>query len=81
MEKIVEHLKRENDLLRAMRPAKRASEMDIVGSLFSIKFAGDQVELYIEDDEWFHYKCSFHRSWLKDLAAVAERGSCEGEFK
>ena len=29
-----------------------------------------QVELYIEDDGDFHYKCVFDANWLKSLARV-----------
>lgn len=40
----------------------------IVGELFALSFVeGDQVELYVEDDGHYHYKCSFNKFWLHDL--------------
>lgn len=56
------------------RTPVRASELDIVGSLFGIKFLDDNlVALYIEDDEWYHLKAKFSKDWLLDLGATASR--------
>lgn len=54
------------------REAKRATDMDVIGGLFALRFVPDSemVELYIEDDEWFHFKAQFNKSWLPDLGYV-----------
>ena len=55
------------------REPKRMEDMDIHGALFGMCYAeGDLIELYIEDDGWWHYKCSFNRLWLTDFIAVAK---------
>lgn len=54
------------------RPALRDDDMDICGDLFGIRFVGDQVELYVEDDGWWHFKENFHSIWLRDLEQVAK---------
>lgn len=50
----------------------KESDMDVVGGLFAIRLNEGMVELYIEDDENFHFKCVFHPLWLKDLITVAK---------
>ncbi len=45
----------------------KASDMDAISTLFALRFVGDIVELYIEDDESWFYKCSFHKYWVEDL--------------
>lgn len=52
----------------------RQEDMTVVGGLFAVRFVpeGDQVELYVEDDGFFHQKASFQRTWLNDLKIVAE---------
>jgi len=56
-------------------PVLKASDLDIVGKLFGLRFvdgcSNGCVELYIEDDENWHYKMRFDRSWLADLAKLA----------
>lgn len=57
-------------------PALKYEGMDEAGNLFGLKFresSPDIVELYIEDDGNWHYKCSFHKFWLKDLEYVVSR--------
>ena len=53
------------------------SDMDVVGALFAYKFIetehGRLVELYIEDDGWYHFKCLFSDRWLPDLIAVSQK--------
>lgn len=55
-----------------MSQALRASDMDIVGALFAVKFDGNIVELYIEDDDWYHLKARFNGAWLADLKGIAD---------
>lgn len=55
----------------------RADDMDVVGSLFGLRFVegglpNGLVELYVEDDEYYHYKTQFNHFWLNDLAMVVE---------
>lgn len=50
----------------------RESEMSVIGQLFAIRFvAENQVELYVEDDEFYFLKARFSRDWLEDLCDVA----------
>lgn len=56
----------------------KESDMDVVGNLFGMRFIKrdglrDLVELYIEDDENYHLKASFDRTWLNDLQYVTEK--------
>lgn len=57
-----------------MKTPIKVGELDVVGRLFGLKFveggSNGLVELYIEDDENYHYKCSFDRYWLTDLTNV-----------
>lgn len=46
------------------------------GSLFGMKViprkdCSPLIELYIEDDGLWHYKCSFDSAWLKELIYVS----------
>lgn len=59
------------------REALRADELDVVGSLFGVRhipggLPQGLVELYIEDDENYHHKMTFNRTWLSDLISVAK---------
>lgn len=51
-------------------------DLDIVGSCFGLKFVARDaspdglVELYIEDDENWFYKCTFNHFYLNDLERV-----------
>lgn len=57
------------------RKPLRHEDMDVVGNLFGLRFAAsDIVELYIEDDEWYHYQTCFHKHWLLDLINVCQAG-------
>ncbi len=52
----------------------KAQDMDVLGNLFGLRYVSGGgppgiIELYIEDDENFHFKCSFNHVWLADLAA------------
>ena len=71
---------RNNDQTVNDHPILKAEDLDVVGRLFGLRFApgcsNRCVELYIEDDENWFYKCTFDSSWLIDLANVATRGSC-----
>lgn len=54
----------------------REGNMSVIGQLFAIRFvAENQVELYIEDDEFYFMKARFSRDWLDDLADVADIAS------
>lgn len=57
------------------RPILTAEDLDVVGSLFGLRFVpgGDPnglVELYVEDDENWFYKTTFNHFWLNDLQLV-----------
>lgn len=60
----------------ADRRALKVSDMDVTGVCFAMRFVTGStpghrvVEFYIEDDENYHFKCRFDRTWLGDLAAV-----------
>lgn len=61
-----------DDLLAKYYPPRTVEDMNVIGDLFGLRFAEeDMIELYIEDDGWFHYKASFNKGWLKDLCGVA----------
>lgn len=53
----------------------RAGDMDIIGQLFGIRFrdggSTGLVELYVENDEFYHLKCTFDRLWLNDLRHIS----------
>jgi hypothetical protein len=53
----------------------RAGDMDVRGGLFALRFtegcSNGCVELYMEDDGWYHLTATFDRVWLPDLAKVA----------
>ena len=59
-------------------PVLKAKDMDVVRKCFALKFvpggSNGLVELYVEDDENYHYKLSFDRFWLPDLIATAMAG-------
>jgi hypothetical protein len=58
------------------REALRESDMDVVGGLFALRFIErNLVELYVEDDEWYHFKATFNKHWLVDLGHVAAEGT------
>ena len=60
-----------DDLLAKYYPARTVEDMNVIGDLFGLRFvAENMVELYIEDDGWFHYKASFNKSWLADLRGI-----------
>jgi len=71
------------------REVLKADELDIVSHLFGIRIIkrpphqDDVIELYVEDDESYHYKMSFSAYWLSDLIKCAElaeqRASCSYE--
>ena len=56
---------------------KREGDMDVVGGLFALRLvpspskSGTWVELYVEDDTYFHHKTTFDKLWLPDLIRVA----------
>lgn len=54
----------------------RAGELHIVGGLFAVRFidgcSNGCVELFVEDDEWYHRKLTFDRNWLSDLRDVID---------
>lgn len=49
----------------------REDQLDIIGQLFGFRFvegcSNGCVELYIEDDGYWHKQVTFDQSWLKDL--------------
>lgn len=60
----------------------RAEAMHVVGDLFALRFGPHkQMELYIEDDGWYHCKATFNVAWLWDLARVAEGAAVEARKK
>lgn len=52
----------------------RADELDIIGEIFGIRFTDGCstgcVELYGEDDGFWHLQMTFDRLWLADLGRV-----------
>lgn len=61
-----------------MNAPKKRNEMHVVGKLFAMCFvkredAGDLVELYVEDDELYHFKTTFDVYWLGDLLNVTNK--------
>jgi len=55
---------------------RHGGEMHVNGELFSLRFtAENQVELFVEDDGFYHFKVRFSRDWLRDLSNVAAAGS------
>jgi hypothetical protein len=66
-----------SDPLAKYYPPRTVDDMNVIGDLFGLRFADENmVELYIEDDGWFHFKLSFHRTWLKDLREVTHEALC-----
>lgn len=65
--------------MRHQQKPLRAEDMTMTGNLFGIRLvpggSTGLVELYVEDDGWFHFKASFDRLWLPDLRAVVDRAS------
>lgn len=64
--------------MRERRSPLREHELDIAGNCFGIRFVdggspNGLFEIYIEDDENWHYKCCANNLWLKDLAAVVDK--------
>ena len=59
------------------QPVLSASDMDVIGSLFALRFvpggSTGLVELYVEDDESYHFKTKFDRLWLADLKNVTDK--------
>lgn len=57
-------------------PIKK-KDLDVAGQLFGFKFvqgcSNGCVELYIEDDEVYHYQFTFDKFWLKDLVYAASK--------
>lgn len=51
----------------------KSEDLDIVGTQFGIKFVGNQIHLYSEDDENWFYTYSFHPFWLSDLIIVCTK--------
>lgn len=55
----------------------RASDMDVVGKLFAMRFhpggSTGLVTLYVEDDDNYFPKTTFDRGWLPDLVDAANR--------
>lgn len=52
----------------------KKEDLDFTGKLFGLVLGeGEQVGLYIEDDESWYFKCSFHNFWLKDLQSTITR--------
>lgn len=58
------------------KPALREHELDITRSCFGIKFVSGGspegcFELYLENDELWHYQLTANNFWLPDLIATA----------
>lgn len=65
-----------------MTPEKylKEHELDVAGSYFGIKFRDGGApnglcDLYIEDDETWHYQCPFNHFWLLDLSQVVSNSA------
>lgn len=59
-------------------PILKEDELDIVGSCFGLKFVeggspNGLFEIYIEDDDNWHYKLTANNLWLNDLKSVIEK--------
>ncbi len=60
-----------------MKPPLKEHDMDVIRNLFGIRFVPGGApegcfELYIEDDENYHYKLTANNVWLDDLIATAK---------
>ena len=57
-----------------MSEPMRREDMDEAGELFGVRFvdggSNGLIELYIEDDGYWHFVTTFDRYWLRDLEAV-----------
>lgn len=55
----------------------RESDMNYIVGVFGLRFtegcSTGCVELYIEDDGWYHFKCCFDRLWLFSLEKVVQQ--------
>ena len=57
------------------KPILTKEDLDFSSELFGLKVvkrvgAHDLIELYVEDDDNYHYKFSFDSSWLSDLRLI-----------
>lgn len=57
-----------------MTEPMRREDMDEAGELFGVRFidggSNGLIELYIEDDGYWHHKVTFDRAWVSDLRRV-----------
>jgi hypothetical protein len=67
---------REEFLYNMREEPLREGDLDIVGGLFAIRFrdgcSTGCAEIYVEDDTYYHLKCTIDRLWLKDLENVVK---------
>lgn len=68
---------REKFLYKMRKQALRSDDMDYCGNLFGFRkeertAQPPLIELYIEDDGWWHYQCCFSAFWLSDLKHFAQ---------
>ena len=63
----------------------RGDELDVTGGLFGFRFvdgcSNGCVELYVEDDGYWHHKMTFDRVWLKDMQHCVDRARSTLEGK
>lgn len=54
-------------------PSLKAQDLDYMGAMFGMRFLDDIgapkgcIALYLEDDESWHYVCTFNHFWVNDL--------------
>lgn len=49
-----------------------ASELDGIGELFGWRIVDDIVEIYTEDDDYWHFAMKFNVYWLQEFEDMAQ---------
>lgn len=64
-----------------------ADDLDVAGLCFGIKIhkrekgQSDLIDLYTEDDGYYHYQTSFAAFWLDDLISVCTKAKDKADTK
>ena len=79
----VTHAESLRKMLHSLEPL-RGAELDYTGAQFAYRFtdgcSNGCVEIYSEDDDWWHHVYTFDRLWLQDLKATVDAAiKAEGE--
>lgn len=61
------------DMIRRVGRSRDKGSLDAAGRIFGFAKDGDQVRMFIEDDERYYEKLSFHGHWMDDLVETAEK--------